>query len=311
MDVGVGGNAAGVRTAAGGVHAATGAGRARRGGIGSVHSRRTAGSATCAFRRSSRRKSRSRPRPRSQYLRGETAGRANRDGLIVDLTRNIGGSICLVDDILPYLLPEGYPVFTVEFRVTWYQIFELRGAIEVLRFLDADPEEIAEVQFQLEAFEEAVKAGKPRSAKLPGCGTNYQRGPAVDRATGQPAVYSKPVILLVDEFPASAGEIMAAVLQDAGRVTTVGTRTAGAGGAAGGTLAGVYSEAEVALTIALGYRSKSIVSDDLPTAALIENIGIRPDIPLELMTAENLANRGKPYLDRALEIAAEKIQAVR
>ena len=81
-------------------------------------------------------------------------------------------------------------------------------------------------------------------------------------------------------------------------MTTVGTRTAGAGGAAGGTLAGVYSEAEVALTIALGYRSKSIVSDDLPTAALIENIGIRPDIALELMTAENLANKGRPYLDR-------------
>ena len=107
-------------------------------------------------------------------------------------------------------------MFTVEFRVTWYQIFERRDTIEFLRFIDADPEDIAEVQFQVEAFEEAVKAGKPRSAKLPGCGTNYQRGPAVDRATGQPAVYSKPVVLLVDEFTASAGEIMAAALQDAG-----------------------------------------------------------------------------------------------
>jgi C-terminal processing protease CtpA/Prc len=125
------------------------------------------------------------------------------------------------------------------------------------------------------------------------------------------AAYRKPVILLVDEFTASAGEVMAAVLQDAGRVTTVGARTAGAGGAVSTALAGVYSEAEVSLAIALGFRSKDVITGDLPTAPLIENIGIRPDIALDIMTRDNLMNKGKPYLDRVLEIAAEKIQAAR
>jgi hypothetical protein len=196
------------------------------------------------------------------YFRGETEGRANTDGLILDLTRNVGGSTCIVDEILPYLLPDGYAVFTAEFRVTWFQLLELRDTLEFLKLIDADPEEIAEVEFQLESFEEAVKAGKPRSAKLPVCGTSYQRGPAIDRTTREVVAYRKPVIVLVDEFTASAGEMMAAVLQDAGRVTVVGMRTAGAGGASGGALAGVYSEAEVALAIAWGTRTKEIVSDE-------------------------------------------------
>jgi hypothetical protein len=243
------------------------------------------------------------------FFRSEAEGRANTDALILDLTRNVGGSTCLVDEILPYLLPDGYTVFTAEFRVTWFHLLELRDTIEFLKLIDADPTEIEEVEFQLAAFEEAVKAGKPRSAKLPVCGTTYQRGPAIDRTTREVVAYRKPIIVLVDEFTASAGEMMAAVLQDASRVTTVGKRTAGAGGASGGALAGVYSEAEVALAIALGTRTKDIVTDDLPTVPYIENVGIRPEISLELMTRDNLVNKGKPYLDRVLEIAAEKIQA--
>jgi hypothetical protein len=123
--------------------------------------------------------------------------------------------------------------------------------------------------------------------------------------------YRKPIILLVDEFTASAAEVMASVLQDAGRVTVVGQRSAGAGGAVEGALVGAYSEAEVSLAVALGSRSKDVVSADYPTAPFIENIGILPDESLNIMTRENLMNKGKPYLDRVLNIAAERIQAAR
>ena len=35
----------------------------------------------------------------------------------------------------------------------------------------------------------------------------------------------------------------------------------------------------------------------LPTAPYIENIGARPDIPLDYMTKENLLGRGRPYVE--------------
>jgi len=71
--------------------------------------------------------------------------------------------------------------------------------------------------------------------------------------------------------------------------------------------AGIYSESELSLTVTLAVRNRHIVSGDLPTAPYIENIGVRPDVPLNYMTEENLHNKGKPFLDRLLEIAAEKI----
>jgi len=59
--------------------------------------------------------------------------------------------------------------------------------------------------------------------------------------------------------------------------------------------AGIYSESELSLTVTLAVRNRHIVFGDFP------------DVPLNYMTEENLHNKGKPFLDRLLEIAAEKI----
>jgi hypothetical protein len=225
------------------------------------------------------------------YFRGRTADRANTDGLVLDLMRNLGGSPCMVEDLLARMIPAGFVVPTAEYRVSW------------------SADEIAEVEFLLASFEVAVKDGTPRTSKLPLCGAEYQRGPVYSSETGEPDSYGNPIVVLVDEFTASAGELMAAVLQDNNRALIVGMRTAGAGGSLAYSTVGVYSEAEMSLAVSIAHRTKDIVTPDLPTAPLLENIGVRPDVELDYMTRDNLLGKGKPFLDRVLELTAARLRA--
>ena len=65
----------------------------------------------------------------------------------------------------------------------------------------------------------------------------------------------------------------------------------------------MYSELVSNNTNSLVVRKDPVVTSDYPAAPYIENIGVRPDIPLEFMTRENLLQNGRPPL--------EKLQIVR
>lgn len=56
--------------------------------------------------------------------------------------------------------------------------------------------------------------------------------PAVDAAF-RPNVYTKPMIILMDEFSVSTADLFPAVLQDPGRAKLVGYRSGGLGGTNG------------------------------------------------------------------------------
>ncbi len=92
-------------------------------------------------------------------------------------------------------------------------------------------------------------------------------------------VYTKPLIVLTDEFSISAGDIFPAMMQDNRRGPIVGTRTSGAGGSVSSWPAGMYSELVSSNTNSLVVRKAPIVTSEYPPAPYIENIGVRPDIP--------------------------------
>lgn len=106
--------------------------------------------------------------------------------------------------------------------------------------------------------------------------------------------YGKPLVVLIDEGSASASEMFASGLQDAGRATLVGRRTCGCllayfGYAivpGGGGLA--YSE--------MGFRTRH--------DRVVEGVGVRPDIEVPLLLADLRENR-----DRALERAVAALQS--
>jgi C-terminal processing protease CtpA/Prc len=122
-----------------------------------------------------------------------------------------------------------------------------------------------------------------------------------------PVTYRKPLIVLVDDFSASGGDLFPAVMQDNARGKIVGYRTMGLGGNVVSYDGTVYSEVTARVTQSLMTRREPIVTTDLPTAPYVENIGVRPDIELDYMTRENLMNRGTPFVNAFTRILLDQI----
>ena len=98
-----------------------------------------------------------------------------------------------------------------------------------------------------------------------------------------------PMVLLVDEFSASASEIVAGALKDYGRATLIGVRTLGKGSAQNVHTLSDQSELHV-----------TVVHFFSPKGHDIHEVGVAPDIEVK-MTADDLANGRDPQLDAALK----------
>jgi len=99
-----------------------------------------------------------------------------------------------------------------------------------------------------------------------------------------------PIVLLVDEGSASASEIVAGALQDAGRAVLIGTTTFGKGSV---QLPHTLSDGSMLrVTIARWYT---------PADRSIDGTGLDPDIVVEI-TNEQIEADEDPQLDRAIEL---------
>jgi hypothetical protein len=132
---------------------------------------------------------------------------------------------------------------------------------------------------------------------------------AAKDADGNVVAYTKPLIVLVDDFSISAGDIFPAMLQDNQRGPLVGTRTNGAGGSISGWAAGIYSESSTTNTNTLVTRIAPVEIPGYPIAHYVENIGAHADIPLEYMTRENLLSRGRGFVEGFTQAILEQIRA--
>jgi hypothetical protein len=63
------------------------------------------------------------------------------------------------------------------------------------------------------------------------------------------------------------------------------------------------------VTESLMNRKNPIVTSDYPTAPYVENIGVRPEIVVDYMTAANLNQKGKPFVDAFVAAIVAQIQA--
>jgi Peptidase family S41/PDZ domain len=237
----------------------------------------------------------------------------NTDGLVVDVMRNPGGG-CYMLDVASYLIPYPFYFFGEEIRVTLDRINGIYGALESARRLQAPQQIIDAYTAILNALESAYKRNRGRTGAVPACTAfgspfppSLTNQPAKD-ASGKVLAYTKPLIVLVDEFSTSAGDIFPAMLQDNKRGPLVGARTNGGGGAVSTWPAGFYSESLATNTNTLVVRLEPIYTPDLPAAPYIENIGARPDVRLEFMTRENLLTRGRPFVEGFTRILVNHIR---
>ena len=115
-----------------------------------------------------------------------------------------------------------------------------------------------------------------------------RRGQVATRTSSASEGWSGPLVVLVDDATASMGEILAAAIQEYGVARVVGETSSGS--VAGSIVFPLSDGAAVQITTLRIDSGKGVI---------LNNIGVIPDIPIELLP-ENVMAGEDPQLDAAL-----------
>jgi C-terminal processing protease CtpA/Prc len=242
-----------------------------------------------------------------QQLSGEMLYfQAHTDGLIVDEMRNPGGIVSWQNTVCQYFIPYPFRVTGWSMRATASRVQSFYNNLNFAKLTGAPAATIALYQTLLDEMQAAYAQNRGMTDPVPLDGPSLDRQPATD-ASGAILAYTKPLIVLVDEFSISGGDQFAAVMQDAGRGPIVGIRTMGAGGTNGSFPATDYSEGTTGITFGIAVRAKSIATPDFGVTNYTENVGVRPDIEIDYMTKDNLLNRGAPFFTSVTSVTVDWI----
>jgi hypothetical protein len=222
--------------------------------------------------------------------------RANTDGLIIDVMRNPGGSVSYLNQILSRLFTNTWRSIAFEVRATSNWIVQISSALESAKAGNAPQSILDSLQIIKDELIAANRTVRGRTVPIPLDGVTIDREPARD-AAGRTIGYDKPLIVLIDELSASAGDAFAATIQDNARGLLVGYRTMGAGGNVVGWEGGSYSLGTINITQSLMNRKFPVASQFYPAAPYVENIGVYPDYWNDYMTQVNLSGNGKLFVD--------------
>jgi hypothetical protein len=219
----------------------------------------------------------------------------NTDGMVVDITRNTGGG-CYGLEALRRLIPYSFELPGDEVRASLQYVQGIEFEYLFARSSGAPEHILALYQQLLSQLRTALSENRGRTGPTPFCAPYFEHQPARDR-TGKLLAYTKPLVLLTDEFTVSWGDIFAAVIQDSRRGPLFGYRTNGAGGSMMSGPAGFFSETTASFSITSGVRRRPISTTDFGETSCIENVGVRPDMPYDYMTRDNLVRQGRPFVE--------------
>lgn len=211
------------------------------------------------------------------------------DVLVIDQTNNPGGSVSLVSNIVSMFADKSFKDVTFEIRpsLKWLNEF-ININQEIADMLAANPQslEANALKARFEYLESEVRdsIAQKRFATKP---VPLDLGGQYGMIQPQPEIkYTKPILLLINEFDFSGGDAFPAIMKDNGRVTLFGARTTGAGGnvAQYGPLANSFFK--FSLTESLMVR---------PNGQYVENLGVSPDISYTV-TEEDFVNGYQNYV---------------
>ena len=233
---------------------------------------------------------------------------ANTDGLIVDVMRNPGGDGCVAEDTAAHLIPNQFRTVGLEIRATRNWVLSFEQALQDAQTFGAPDAVIQQLRNLLQQVQAAYAVPSGLTPPLPVCQSSLDIPPATD-SKGRMIAYTKPLMVLTDEFTASAAELFSAILQDNQRAMIFGARTMGAGGNVNDYPATTYSFASTSVTESLMSRKNSLPADGFPSSPYVENVGIRPDTVQEYMTVDNLTNKGATFVQAFSDAMAAYINA--
>jgi len=220
----------------------------------------------------------------------------NTDGVIVDVMRNPGGSVSYLNQILSKLIFFTWRSLAFELRATPFWVEDISSSLEQAKASGAPQSILDLLQAIKDQIVAANAANRGRTQPIPLDDVTIDRAPATDSA-GNRIASTKPLLVLIDELTASAGDAFAATIQDNWRGLLFGRRTMGAGGNVVAWEAGSYSQGTMTVTQSLMNRKFPVQTLEYPEAPYVENIGVYPDFLVDYMTEDNLAQNGKPFVD--------------
>lgn len=186
------------------------------------------------------------------------------DVLVIDQTHNPGGSVSYVESLASLFLDNSAKGFMFAPRADRLWLRNILGWAK-------DPNDCgASCQQFLSSLYDTINAAQERGDFLaaPISLTGFFTLPSQK-------VWTKPVLLLIDELCASGGDAFPMIMKGNGRATVFGQRTMGAGGNVDRMPALPNSGAQINLTRSLFYLTQ--FNDHLPET-VIENQGVSPDI---------------------------------
>jgi len=233
----------------------------------------------------------------------------NTDGLVIDVMRNPGGG-CYMANVAAHLIPQNFYFFGEELRPELDLINSLEVALQLATLGHAAQWIIDTYSSYLSDITQAYSQNRGMTGPIAACSQLLTPFPPNTVQFPASTVYTKPLIILVDEFSISAADIFPAMMQDNNRGVVVGMRTSGGGGSVSSWPAGYYSEAIASNTNTLVVRNHPIVTAEYPAAPLVENIGVRPDMTLDYMTRDNLINHGATFVTQFTSILLDQINSL-
>jgi peptidase S41-like protein/PDZ domain-containing protein len=260
----------------------------------------------------------SRSRAIQQFQSEITFFQQNTSGLVIDIMSNGGGNICYANNIVQFLSPQPFQALPGKLRATEQLVLDLESLLLTKEFHGGSASDINLLNDMIDELQEALAENRGLTGPIQiyspvgfcNSGSGLVYPPASD-AQGNNIAYTKPILLLTDNFTISSAEFFAAILQDENRVSVYGVRTDGGGGnvVAYEFNAAPYSEGEALVTQSILVRNHDISTPGLPSAPYIENIGIQPDFVADYQTRTNLLTGGQPFLSGFSTVIGNLINA--
>jgi len=220
----------------------------------------------------------------------------NTDGLVVDVMGNGGGSLCYGQTVASYLIPFKFQGVGEQLRATLNWQASFSSALYSAKASGA-PGWVSDLYTAyLAAIKQALAENRGRTGNLPLCSYTFDVNPPT--SSGKVLSYTKPILLLTDNFTLSTAESFTMAMQDNARATVFGTRTDGGGGnVVGYSNVTAYSQGNSRVTEGLLLRLNPVAANGYPLLPFYDGVGIQPDIVQDYMTADNLSTGGTAFVN--------------
>lgn len=201
------------------------------------------------------------------------------DALVIDQTDNSGGYICLGEIVSQFLVSDPIPANLFQIRANQHFLLVIEEWYNEYKDYFPNPDKIDRqiVDNLLIEMRRAISDGDILTKPVTLCFNDGFIHPYVDK-DGNKIAYTKPILMLINEWSISTADMTPAPLQDSGRAVMFGARTCGAGGNVETIERLGYSDFGISQTESLTVRPKEVTSPNGIPTRYLENVGVAPDV---------------------------------